>query len=356
MSWDTEEEPTREQFEKLAHAYRYAQPSRETLIEDLVALARCGYNIWDVLIGQLSGGQDEDLIEKMKVPGRVEFANRQSLDLLVPAACLYDYPLNAYESQLTVCPSFLEALGVTPLAGIPCFNGRCPSYDDRRVVCPSGFWGFRHQIGYSASLTGGKPGDATDQALTVGARPGPVFTVGASADKALTQRDQHLQRLQTLGGDRWHFAWSRTDLFALFQHTTPSVVYLYGHGGMQGTSPYFEVGTGDDGPIIRSALRGIANWSTTHPLSFPERLPVRGAVTSDRLQLCHRVLADCACVGSDRHRDRRLREPRRHVRRRVPVPVRRQPQAARRGGPRITTRAARKGHSTGPCISGLRAS
>lgn len=268
VSWDTEEEPTREQFEKLARAYRYAQPSRETLIEDLVALARCGYNIWDVLIGQLSGGQDEELTERMKAPGRVEFANKESLDLLVPAACLYDYPLNAYESHLTVCPSFLEALGVMPLAEIPCFNGRCPSYDDRRVVCPSGFWGFRHQIGYSASLTGGKPGDAVNHALTVGATPGPVFTVGASADKALTQRDEHLRRLQLLAGDRWHFAWSRTGLFALFEATAPSVVYLYGHGGMQGTSPYFEVGSGDDGPIIRSALRGIANWSATNPLVF----------------------------------------------------------------------------------------
>ncbi len=265
-SWGTAEEPTRTQFETLT--YRYAAPSRDTLAQDLATLARSGFKVWDLLVDQLSAGDADALAATMRAPGRVELANKQSLDLLVPAACLYDYPLDPEEADLATCPAFLDALGAQPLAGLPCFHGACPSYDDPRVVCPSGFWGFRHQIGYSATLTGGEPGDARTFALTVGGGPGPVFVAGASSDRGLTQRDAHLARLAALAGDRWSLAMTRTELFALFRDVAPSVVYLYGHGGTEGGSPYFEVGTGADGPIIRASLRGKANWKQTHPLVF----------------------------------------------------------------------------------------
>ena len=264
-SWDSEAEPTRAGFANLA--YRYANPSREVLLEDLAVLARSGFKVWDVLVNQLSGGDDLALANRMKAPGRVEIANKQSLDLLVPAACIYDYPLDIEETDLTICTAFVAALGDQPLASLPCFNGRCPSYEDPRVVCPAGFWGFRHQIGYSASLVGGEPGDAHNFALTVGGTPA-LFIAGASADAGLRERDDHLRRLALMAGDRWNLAMTRTDLFKLFRDTAPTVVYLYGHGGSDGGSPYFEVGSGTDGPIIRASLGGKANWATTRPLVF----------------------------------------------------------------------------------------
>ena len=265
-SWATPDEPTRQEFAALA--YRYEHPTPDVLAEDLTTLARSGFTVWDVLVDQLSGGDVADLVERMRAPGVVEVANRQSLDLLLPAACLYDHPLDVLEDRLTVCPAFVAARGVTPLAGTPCFQGRCPSYDDPTVVCPSGFWGFRHEIGYSASLTGGDVDGARDQALAIPGGAAPVFTVGASADAGLTRRDPHLERLRALAGGRWNFAWSRTDLFSLFRSVAPSVVYLYGHGGRQGQTAFFEVGSGGDGPIVRASLRGKADWRATRPLVF----------------------------------------------------------------------------------------
>jgi len=210
----------------------------------------------------------DDLVERMRAPGVVELANKQSLDLLVPAACLYDHPLNPEDATLTICPTFEAARGTTPLHETPCFEGECPSYGDPTVVCPSGFWGFRHQIGYSASLTGGEAGDARDQALAIPAGAAPVFTAGASTDSSLLKRDAHLRRVRALAGDHWHFAASRTELFSLFRTVAPSVVYLYGHGGRQGRAAFFEVGSGQDGPIIRASLRGKADWRSTRPLVF----------------------------------------------------------------------------------------
>ncbi|MDQ1697333.1 MAG: hypothetical protein QOJ03_2686 [Frankiaceae bacterium] len=264
-SWAKTTEPTREEFAKLA--YRYADPTDAKLAEDLKSLARSGFTVWDVLIDRLAGGAADRLRALMRTPGVIELANKESLDLVVPAACIYDHPLNAEQADLTICKDFLAARGVTSLAATPCFQGHCPSYDDPTVVCPSGFWGFRHQIGYSASLTGGESGDAHDQELRIAASP-QVFTVGASSDKGLKERDGHLDRLHGLVGEQWNEARTRTALFELFKTVAPSVVYLYGHGGSSAGSAFFEVGSGDDGPIIRASLRGRADWRATRPLVF----------------------------------------------------------------------------------------
>jgi hypothetical protein len=266
VSWGTKTEPTRAEFADLP--YRYAQPDADLVAQDLVTLARSGFIVWDVLVGSLSGGDDEALAERMRKPGVVELSNKESLDLLVPAACIYDHPLFPEAVDLTLCPEYLGARGSTPLANTPCFQGECPSYGDSKVVCPSGFWGFRHQIGYSASLTGGAPEDARNHQLAIPAGAGPEFTAAASADPTLRLRDGHLRRIQQIAADRWHFAWSRTDLFDLFQTIEPSVVYLYGHGGKRDRAAYFTVGSEADGPIIRASLRGRADWRRTRPLVF----------------------------------------------------------------------------------------
>jgi hypothetical protein len=185
----------------------------------------------------------------------------------VPAACLYDYPLHPEDPALTICPAFLDALGSGPLETTPCFQGHCPTYDDPTVVCPSGFWGFRHEIGYSSSLTGGQPDDARNADVVIGGSP-TVFVAGADQGPSLVERDDHLDRVEAMARNQWNFAWSRTALFALFQSTAPSIVYLYGHGGKQGHLPFFTVGAGTDGPIIRSSLRGRAEWRETRPLVF----------------------------------------------------------------------------------------
>ncbi len=179
-SWNKKTEPTLEEFRTLS--YCYSTPTPDRLYEDLKRLARSGFIIWDSLIDPLSQGDVENMRQLMRKPGVIEFKNKESLDLLVPAAYIYDHPLKVEQWDLTICPAFLSARGVTPLATTACFHGECPSYGYDSVVCPSGFWGFRHQIGYSASLTGGTNTDAKDQALVISGGTLPLFTGGASTD------------------------------------------------------------------------------------------------------------------------------------------------------------------------------
>ena len=73
----------------------------------------------------------------------------------------------------TTCPGFLAALAVgMGLEESACFRGQCPSRDDDSVVCPSGFWGFRHEIGVPLSV-----GEDDDAAVDLGC--------GADSDPAV---------------------------------------------------------------------------------------------------------------------------------------------------------------------------
>ena len=73
---------------------------------------------------------------------------------MAPVSMIYDYrlddamPTRAFE----LCPDFLRALEKqASLMETSCFTGACPSREQDAIVCPSGFWGFRHSIGLPVS-------------------------------------------------------------------------------------------------------------------------------------------------------------------------------------------------------------
>jgi hypothetical protein len=265
VAWGDNKEPDPANAEA---SFRFSAPTRDQLVQAILVLARTGFQLYDLLADPLGGDQASELRQSMRRPGRVEFANRTSLDLLVPAACVYDYPMR-WQSANAVCGAFLDALGKRSLSETECFTGACPTYADTKVVCPSGFWGFRHEIGYAASLSGGAASDAKNQSSVIGCSPSLVFNVAASADAHLTRRDEHLRTVAALTACQWEFAPTATGLLDLFSSSSPSIAYLYGHGGVdEAGRPYFVVGTDEDGPIYRADLRDRVDWRKTHPLVF----------------------------------------------------------------------------------------
>src|SRR5438876_648354 len=78
--------------------------------------------------------------------------------MTVPAAIIYDHTLSdADSSQLALCPDFEKALEAgadgPDLESHACFQGDCRHQDDFSIMCPSGFWGYRHFVGVPASLS-----------------------------------------------------------------------------------------------------------------------------------------------------------------------------------------------------------
>ena len=78
------------------------------------------------------------------------------------------------------------------LLGEPCFQGNCPNREGHvTVVCPSGFWGFRHDIGMPWPAPGGP-----EMAKSI------AYTGQPQIDIAYYQFEQlgnHLDQLGTLG-------------------------------------------------------------------------------------------------------------------------------------------------------------
>lgn len=247
VAWNTPNEWT------TSDVYRYKSPRPHSdLVADLIWLARSGYRIWYALAENLArsaGNEDgqpisrEGLQRLMRKPGSVEFCSRQSVRLMLPTAVVYDAPLDSNSDDLTLCPDFDDALrhGLD-LLSLPCLQGDCPSLADIQVVCPSGFWGFRHEIGLPVTLQSLGSG-ATEAAAVIPGADNPSFLVGVTTDPTFVRLAGHLNRLQALHVPViWDIGKTRGELLEKMQAASPHIVYFLCHGAESDGLPALVVG------------------------------------------------------------------------------------------------------------------
>jgi hypothetical protein len=208
--------------------YRYEQPSaaQNNWRADVIALAVQGYRIYDSRIRSLAGGSagEDKLRDLLRTPGMVQLASIDSASDVLPISMIYDYDLDTQSPQaLTICPQFEESLkSGRDLLGEPCFVGNCPNrVDNFTVVCPSGFWGFRHDIGMPWSASGGP-----EMAKTIGYSGDPQVDIAYYQFPSL---GDHLERLAALGFQAQRQE-GRDPAIQMFKSTEPQVVYFYCHG------------------------------------------------------------------------------------------------------------------------------
>jgi len=242
----------------------------EKLKSDLVRFAIWGYRFYDAIIGKLTDSveQSDELAELMRTPGMIQIALKESARHVFPAAMIYDYPLetNAVPGTYTLCPGFLQSLNnAVLLEDSVCFKGNCPSKDTDTIVCPSGFWGYRHSLGMPLSLKNAP--DAPSELTWEGK---PQMTIGVSTDQAFVQRPAHERALQALQPQLgWNYANTRADVLKLLKASTSQLVYFYCHGGMSGTVPFIQVGPATERGITRDNLRREKiRWKSPRPLVF----------------------------------------------------------------------------------------
>ena len=248
--------------------YQYGGPlNLDKLQSDLITMAINGFRAYAGLSGRLAGSTPASykLQDMMVKPGQVQIATQKFAQLVVPAAMIYDYPLlegNA-TGDYSLCPQFSEDLdGDKLLEECACFQGDCPSRDQELVVCPSGFWGFRHYLGLPVSI-----GSAPDAPLTISGGAQPKMAMSVWRD--FQERPSHEQRLQQMGVG-WEYADSRDAALDLLKDTKSQVVYFYCHGGLSDKDmPYLRLGGEGDGWFTRGNLvaRRIY-WEEIRPLVF----------------------------------------------------------------------------------------
>jgi len=229
------------------------------LAQDLVRLAFRGRDFYNLLAGSVAEVDEtsiytvrDELADLMRKPGYVQIAALESAKDVFPMSMIYDYPLKQGAADYALCETFKRGLQEAMssdqserFSRIECFSGLCPQAEvkaDPRVVCPGGFWGFRHFVGMPLSL----PKDDIPPDLCFVRRP--TITAGVCTDlKMLKPHEDNIRTL--LAGNKWMPARTRDELLNNLRRGQPQVVYFYCHGGSAVGTPYLIVGP-DNAPGI----------------------------------------------------------------------------------------------------------
>lgn len=283
-------------------AYRYepgtaAAKLAGQLAKDLGDLAAAGARIYAAIKNSLGGGRPgaDKLRELMRKPGVVQLAGKISANDVVPIALMYDYKIDSQNIQ-GLCPQFEQSLakvqqGGGSLADEPCFQGACPSRDSLSLVCPSGFWGFRHDIGVPTPTPNGPP-----VALTISYTGQPLIELATYTD--FPQIKPHMEWFGRLGASVQRQS-DRAEVIKMFTSTQPQVVYFYCHGVLQDTRPSLKIGSGASPGYLT-----IDNWSNldiywpeARPLMFINGCHTTAISPSQALNLVKVLIEDVAAAG-----------------------------------------------------------
>ncbi len=273
--------------------YRYKTQAFDSkkLAKDLAYLARAGWRIYTGFISHLAKPEDE-LKALLANPGLVQIALKLSPRAVVPAAVIYDYAwrpenFDFEQTQFELCPTFSAAIdkarqGGPLLEDCDCFKGGCalsamiaaiqdPDSDKTLedlppMVCPSGFWGYRHSLGLPLTLDGTNK----DIPPVIELKDDLQVIACVSTDPNFVERDPHLGRLKALKNAlKFERDEGYKAIVKRLKKTVPHLLYFYCHGGIRANTnlPYLEIGASDKfGP---EALIGERiSWKGPNPLVF----------------------------------------------------------------------------------------
>ncbi|MDT8305506.1 MAG: hypothetical protein RRC07_06180 [Anaerolineae bacterium] len=284
-SWGHEEEFQEEwryryaDSERELQAWREGRPGGEQFIDklrlDLAAMAKSGYRFYARLVDELLDDDAGAFKKLMRQPATVQIAFRRSVKHLLPAALVYDDRIlaTADPSQFRLCATFEQALrDGADLLQTPCWQGACPERDAWTVVCPSGFWGFRHFLGMPLTLCDeaasrdGAPCPVPDPPPFIG-YSGPLrLAVGAATD--LPRWGEHEAGLYGLQpAERWTVIDDINKLFQFFVQP-PHVLYFYCHGGLDDGAATLEFGPASPRARIDRTIWSDVHWENPRPLVF----------------------------------------------------------------------------------------
>ena len=289
VSWGSVEEWDR----KKGFSYRYQSEKfdEKNLAKDLAYLASAG---WDIYAGfQLHLRRKPSELEALLAnSGLMQIALKLSPRAVLPAAVVYDYPwnpnlFNFEKTDFALCPSFSKALnaarnGGPPLEDCICFKGGCElkqmivevrtrkrkSLDP--IICPSGFWGYRHVLGLPLT----QDGQNSECPPVIEYKDSLQMFACVSTDDEFHDRDEHLERVKKIEGLKFE----RDNTYAgfvdrLWGSDIPQLLYFYCHGGVKAGSlnPFLQVGDKNDPKDEINASNWLTQrieWNGPNPLVF----------------------------------------------------------------------------------------
>ncbi len=309
VAWDTKEPWQPED------GYRYLTKPADAWVgrlkTDLVRFAKWGARFYRVALQKVaeSGVADLDeadqrkkqLEDVLRKPGRVQIAAKESSRHVLPAALIYDHPIHdALPSAMyKLCPEFRAALeNGDLLLDTGCFQGECPSRGDLTIVCPSGFWGYRHVLGFPVSIGP----DTADREIKINYADVPQVSALVSLDGDFKLRDGHVDTVRQLrAGLGWKFGDEGQEILDLMRQEHSHLVYFYCHGGLtEDGVPYLKVGPDDDvfGIITPTLLPNMQiKWDKPKPLVFINGCHTTALEPAKALDLVTSFVKEARAVG-----------------------------------------------------------
>lgn len=238
----------------------------------LTGSAELGWDMYNSLITQHDDRKfDSDLSDALATPTTLQFARTSSSRLSYPWALVYDHP-HVHSEQNVLCGDFLSAMNAgEPLEKSQCFTTICRNKNDPNIVCPSGFWGFRHIIEQPLGSF-----NASDEDVITGQSeiPDVINTgghvnafVGYSSD--LDPDHTHVDEVLAIREIDGYFATARTDVVRGLQQSSLELIYFFCHGGSRSGKAWLGVGDKPPEKIVAPDLLAYGiEWPGTRPLVF----------------------------------------------------------------------------------------
>lgn len=285
ISWGNEEEW--DHNKQLAYRYQTQTFDEKKLAKDLAYLARAGSRIYAGFLSHLRT-KPSALEALLANSGLIQIALKLSPRAVLPAAVVYDYAWNPNQfdfpnTTFELCPSFARALkdareGGPPLEDCVCFKGGCElkilTAEIQKtktlnalgpIICPSGFWGYRHLLGLPLTLDGAN----TEIPPVIEFHDSLQMFACVSTDPGFVKRDPHLANLKAMEGLKFERDDGYDPFIMRLKSNVPHLLYFYCHGGVKAGSlnPYLLVGEKDE-IDPNNWLGERIEWTGPNPLVF----------------------------------------------------------------------------------------
>jgi CHAT domain len=287
--------------------YRFDPDSNAATIkqleQDMIQLAELGFELYSNIVTGKDRSFADALRKSLGATGAtIQVAAVKSARYVFPWSLVYDYPL--VTGSLRLCPQFAAdatRASVKPLSTQVCLTQGCPNHGKTDIVCPSGFWGFKHLIEQPLSADN-EPNASGKRDLILeidGGPSGAEVSALMVVSRELAQVVPHEKELRGPNSFAFQVKDTKVEASECLKDPISSahLVYFYCHGGRDKARTWLGIGTGINERLRPADLTGLQiDWTDTHPLVFINGCHTAD-FTSDDLLNFNQVLSYCRAAG-----------------------------------------------------------
>jgi hypothetical protein len=274
------------------------------LEQDLASLAELGYALYTKIVTAEDSDFENKLQRALGASGStIQVSATKSAQYVFPWALVYDQPLVV--GQLSLCPQFAMDLQTASsvhlsLANAVCLAKGCPHREDVSIVCPSGFWGFKHLIEQPLSVAS-KPNaqGSADVVLDLNVGPGGMAMPALMAiSRQLEQVAAHAAELRKPSSFQFLVKDTKAEVGLYMKDAALAgmhLIYFYCHGGRERSRTWLGIGSKER--LVPSDLHAWKiDWTGVTPLVFINGCHTADLTPDDLLNF-NQVFGHCRAAG-----------------------------------------------------------